>query len=84
MAIYQVNFTVRGKDIRRVTKGIDTLLQGSEEFGVESPSGLRVEKQERNISRAARLEEARAKIEEGQSEIESLRDEMTEWHDNLP
>jgi hypothetical protein len=51
LTTYQVNFTVRGKDIRRVTKWIFTLLHASlrqdafEWFGVESFSGLRVEKQ---------------------------------------
>jgi FtsZ-binding cell division protein ZapB len=84
MAIYQVNFTVRGKDIKRVTEGMHTVLQGAEEFGVGLLSNPRVEKQERNPSRAVRLSEAYSKIEDAKSEIEALKEEMTGWRDNLP
>lgn len=45
---------------------------------------IQIIKKERAESRADRFEEAKGLVSDALMEMESLRDELQEWHDNLP
>lgn len=74
-ARYTITLTVEGARLETIRKKAD------EAFGTELKA---VQKVEHATSRGARLDEAMRILEDAKSEVESLRDEMQEWHDNLP
>tara|TARA_R110000824_G_scaffold53732_2_gene148495 strand:- start:8557 stop:8925 length:369 start_codon:yes stop_codon:yes gene_type:complete len=79
MAIYNIKFKASGRDIRQVTKTLTETL--CSHF---STSGITVEKEDRNPSRAARLDAIRSTLEDAKSELEELAEEMQSWFDGLP
>ena len=54
-----------------------------EVFGADIPIHV-LEKDNTPTSRAAQLAEAEAMVEDAKSIVEGLKDEIQEWHDNLP
>ena len=73
MAEYQVTGTFIGRDARQLRKALGNL-------GVNG----RVEKVNRNQSRADRFSEAIDNVRQGQESIVELRDELQAWRDSIP
>lgn len=77
MATYKVTIMgITAANIKQAEKKV------REAFGDEFAA--QVMKQDPARSRADRLSEAEAEVSNAASTVEELRDELQEWHDNLP
>lgn len=73
---YRVSFNLTAANAASVAKKLRDAL------GVDI--SLSVQKIERNPSRADRLSEIEATVADAVQEVGSLREEMEEWHGNIP